>query len=126
MSRQKKESDINNEYVDPVQHETENSQDNIKDNLKLTVEVNNMIAVHQTPRKKLLAESEPKPLKKRKLPEVLGNQAEIRDALQSMSQAGAGIECTFYDYTYCKGVPNVILKLSRNRKQLHIMTKDVE
>ena len=114
--------------VEPVQHETENSQDVINDNPRLTDEVNNVIAVHQTPRKRLLAESEPKPLKKRKQPEVFGDQAEIRSAVQSMSETvpGAGIECTFYDYTYCKAIPNVLLKLSRNRRSLLIMTKDIE
>ena len=36
----------------------------------------------------------------------------------------AGIDCTYFDYNYFKGI-DTVLKLDKNRRNLLIMTKDV-
>ena len=43
----------------------------------------------------------------------------------SERNSDAGVSCTYYDYTSCKGVPNVVLKISRSGKELLIMTRNV-
>ena len=68
-----------------------------------------------------------KPIKKKQPLRVEGDETDLRRVAKLMNEAypQAGIECTYYDYTYYKGINNVLLKFTKNRRQLLIMTQDV-
>ena len=56
-----------------------------------------------------------------------GSQEDIKEALDLMgySNQGAGISCTFFDYTHHQQHQDIVLKLSRNRRSLLIMSKRI-
>ena len=45
--------------------------------------------------------------------------------LMAEHNAGGGINCTYYDYTYHSELKNIVLKLSRNQRSLLIMSKSI-
>ena len=58
---------------------------------------------------------------------VKGDVEDINDAIWKLSESNpeGGIQCTYYDFTTAEAISDVTIKLSRNNKQLLIMSKDV-
>ena len=77
-----------------------------------------------TPRIKLPEKT--KELKKKKPIEIDGTHNDIVIATEKFREDAprAGIECTYFDYSYYEGIPTII-KLDKSLKTLLILTKDI-
>ena len=51
-----------------------------------------------------------------------GEKDEIRSAIEQVSD---GVPCSYYEYTHCKGVPDVVVKVCRKRMKLFIMSREL-